>query len=255
MEPVNDLDKICESVFFGKSIINEKENKNPFADDDDSDTTENDSDDDSDSDTTSDSDDDSGSEETETESDSDDDSDDDSDSDAGEFGSSTTEDSDTANDETGSPFDGGSDSDDDTDDASTVSEDSSMGDLSDFGVELLMLSTQVHFWHINCEKNGDHNTLDALYNELNYDSDKLLEYVISKTKQSITAGSELSFDFGDLGFNKDECVGILEDVRDEANQIAGSHSDDQAVTGIIGDAVEHLSTAIYKLTRFDHSLD
>ena len=124
-------------------------------------------------------------------------------------------------------------------------------DVADFGIEVLVLSMQAHFWHINAHKSGDHETLNNLYQGLAFRGDHILETVISHTKSSVQAGSELSFDFGDLEFNKDESIGILEDVRAEANDLAARYQDAQDIVDSITDVANVLSEAIYKLSRFD----
>ena len=124
-------------------------------------------------------------------------------------------------------------------------------DIGQLGIEIIMLSAQVHFWHINCRKGSQHNALDTLYHMLQSNGDRLLEAVISRTNQSIVASGELSFDFGDLDFNQEESIGILEDVRDHVNEVAGSFSEDQTFANVLGDISEDLSSAIYKLSRFD----
>lgn len=241
-----DLDTICDSVIFGKPLTEaeekkDDENDNPFAppsdsgSDDSGDKGDDSTADDKPSDDASDSTDDAGKED------------------------DSTDDSSDSNEGGDSPF-GGTDEGGDTDDAGdTTDDDTAPGEISteqysdvaDFGIELLVLSMQAHFWHINARKNGDHNILDSLYHGLGYQADRLLETVISHTKMSIQAGSELSFDFGDLEFNKEESIGILEDVRAEANELVSRYQDEQDIVDGITQAANVLSEAIYKLSRFD----
>lgn len=254
METVYDLDDVCESVFLNKKILTEKkddENKddNPFAD-----TKDDDSSDASDtSDTSNDSSDD-------TTNDTDDSLDD----------TSSNEDSESSSDNMFSADDGADDnSDDDSDDDSDDSDidsgaedtigtgdsvqDEEYADVMNFGITLIMLSAQVHFWHINCHKGFEHETLQSLYESLDSNGDKLLENVVSVTHQSILAGNELNFDFGNLEYDKEESVGILEDIRAEASDLATRFQDNQGLCGILGDISEFIGTAIYKLTQFDGS--
>jgi hypothetical protein len=236
-----ELDSLCESIYLGKTLTEaeddenkKKDDENPFADTKDSDEDEkkDDSTDEGDKDT-----------------------------DAPPFGGTgDTESGDTEDDTTDTTDDGGA-----TDDAEPPTGEGSPEDDTgpqevaaegnagscDFGIELMMLGTQVHFWHINCAKGSEHDALQQLYYALTDQADRILEAYVSRTKASVTAGSELNFDFGDLEFNKEEAIGILEDVRDEADTLAKESGDDQALCNILGDVSESLSTAIYKLSRFD----
>lgn len=243
MEPktVYDLSDICESVFTGKPLTEAEDDENkkkddeedksdsPFADTSDGDTEdtkEDDTDDESD---------------TETQSDS-------------PFGGDTTN---TTDDEPASDDDEGDengvgapmDEEDTPPEGETVT--TEYDELGQLGIEIIMLAAQVHFWHINCRKGSQHNAFDTLYHMLQSNGDRLLEAVISRTNQSIVANGELSFDFGDLDFDQEESLGILEDVRDHVNEVAGSFSEDQTFANVLGDISEDLSSAIYKLSRFD----
>lgn len=243
---VYDLSDICESVFTGRPLTEatddedkkkDKEdspNENPFADTSDDDTEKETDDkespfgedtDDGDADTDTDTDTDTG---TDTETD-------------------DANDSDT-DDATDTAFGGEDAGEDDPELGGGSTEYDELGQL---GIEIIMLSSQAHFWHINCRKGSQHAALDELYHKMQIDGDRLLESVISKTNQSIVASGELSFDFGDLEFNSEESIGILEDVRDHVNEVASSFADDQTFANVLGDISEDLSTAIYKLTRFD----
>lgn len=139
---------------------------------------------------------------------------------------------------------------DDESDAGSEMSAEGFSDVQNFGIMLLMLGTQVHFWHINCHTSGEHECLADLYDELEDGADKLLENIVSKTKSSVIAGNELSFDFGTLEFDKDEVIGILEDARDEAESMVKQYSDDEGLGNILTDISEKLSVAIYKLSRF-----
>lgn len=183
-------------------------------------------------------------------------SDDDSADDSGEttmFGQNTEDESsdeetgDNASDEVDN--DEGDVVDDESDAGSEISAEG-FTDVQNFGIMLLMLGTQVHFWHINCHTSGEHECLADLYDELEDGADKLLENIVSKTKSSVLAGNELSFDFGTLEFDKDEVIGILEDARDEAESMVKQYSDDEGLSNILADVSEKLSVAIYKLSRF-----
>lgn len=252
MEKKNDydLDTICDSVIFGKPLTEaedkkDEDNDNPFADTSKSDDEEkkddssDDSGDSSESDDTGDSSDNDnpfggGSEDKSSDDSSDDKpaSDDDEADENGEFVA---------------PMDEGKPEDDGPAEVSTEG----YSDVMDFGIELMMLGVQSHFWHINAKTSGEHDLLEELYHRLYMLADRVLENVISVTKTSVTAGSELSFDFGDLEFHKEEIVGILEDVRAEADDLVSRYQDNQGLCTILGDVSEALSTAIYKLTRFD----
>ena len=242
METVYDLDNICESIFLNKKTLVEKEendedkNDNPFADTKDADDTGDGSD----------------SSDNDTESDTNDSSDDSTDSSA-----KTTADDDTETIDA-TTTDNTAETDEDTDDEiedniavgdSVQSEEYS--DVMNFGITLIMLAAQVHFWHINCHKGFEHETLQTLYYTLDSNGDKLLENIISVTHQSVLAGNELSFDFGNLEYDKEESVGILEDIRAEASDLATRFQDNQGLCGILGDISEAVGTAIYKLTQFD----
>ncbi len=243
METVYDLDAVCESVFLNKKILVEKEddknkNDNPFADTKDDDSTG--------------------------ASDSTDDTTENSDNNANE---SSDDDASFDNDEESSTDDtfgedGDEDGGEEDDSGSDIGVEDAIGtgdsvqaeeysDVMNFGITLIMLSAQVHFWHINCHKGFEHETLQSLYDELNSNGDKLLENVISVTHQSVFAGNELSFDFGNLEYDKEESVGILEDIRAEASDLATRFQDNQGLCGILGDISESIGTAIYKLTQFD----
>lgn len=251
MEKKNDydLDTICDSVIFGKPLTEaedkkDKDNDNPFADISKSDDEEKKDDSSDDSGDSSES----------------DDTGDSSDNDNPFGGGSEDESSDDSSDDkpasdddeadengVGAPMDEGKPEDDGPAEVSTEG----YSDVMDFGIELMMLGVQSHFWHINAKTSGEHDLLDELYHRLYMLADRVLENVISVTKTSVTAGSELSFDFGDLEFHKEEIVGILEDVRAEADDLVNRYQDNQGLCTILGDVSEALSTAIYKLTRFD----
>lgn len=251
MEKKNDydLDTICDSVIFGKPLTEaedkkDKDNDNPFADTSKSDDEEKKDDSSDDSGDSSES----------------DDTGDSSDNDNPFGGGSEDESSDDSSDDkpasdddeadengVGAPMDEGKPEDDSPAEVSTEG----YSDVMDFGIELMMLGVQSHFWHINAKTSGEHDLLEELYHRLYMLADRVLENVISVTKTSVTAGSELSFDFGDLEFHKEEIVGILEDVRAEADDLVSRYQDNQGLCTIMGDVSEALSTAIYKLTRFD----
>lgn len=252
MEPktVYDLSDICESVFTGRPLTEAEDDENkkkdeddtssdsPFADTDDGDT-----------------------EDSENTEDTKDTEDTDSSDGGSPFGGDADDTASTEPNENDTTNDNDSDEglavdDNDTDDDGQVVEGSTEYDeIGQLGIEILMLSSQVHFWHINCRKGSQHEALNALYYKLNDGGDRLLEAVISKTNQSVVASGELSFDFGNLEFDKDESVSILEDVRDHVNEVAGMFSDDQTFANVLGDISEDLSSAIYKLSRFDSEID
>lgn len=250
-EKIYELEKLCLSVL--TEAKDEDKNKNTESDSPFGGST-NDSDDADDTNDTSDKTDDADdSGNTDDSSESDDDSADDS----GEttmFGQSAEDESD--DDETGDNAsdevnnDEGDVVDDDESDAGSEMSAEGFSDVQNFGIMLLMLGTQVHFWHINCHTSGEHECLADLYDELEDGADKLLENIVSKTKSSVIAGNELSFDFGTLEFDKDEVIGILEDARDEAESMVKQYSDDEGLGNILTDISEKLSVAIYKLSRF-----
>ena len=251
MEPktVYDLSDICESVFTGRPLTEAEDDENkkkdeddtssdsPFADTDNGDT-----------------------EDSENTEDTKDTEDTDPSDDGSPFGGDTDDTASTEpdeNDTDGDDSDAGFavDDNDTEDDGQVVEGSTEYDEIGQLGIEILMLSSQVHFWHINCRKGSQHEALNALYYKLNDGGDRLLEAVISKTNQSVVASGELSFDFGNLEFDKDESVGILEDVRDHVNEVAGMFSDDQTFANVLGDISEDLSSAIYKLSRFDSEID
>ena len=239
---VYDLSDICESVFTGRPLTEaeEDENKKKEEDSEDSGSPFADTDDGSDADDSA--------------SDSSKDTEDES-SDASPFDgdTGTSDDMTSEDDQTEETEDGADDTvndDTDTDDfgGSPTTE---ADDLAQLGIEIIMLSAQAHFWHINCRKGSQHEALNELYLSLAHAGDRLLEAVISTTDQSVVANGELSFDFGNLEFESNEALGILEDVRDHVNEVASSHSEDQTFANILGDISETLSSTIYKLSRFD----
>lgn len=251
MNIISELTSICESIYAGKPVISEKkDDNNPFGASTEDDTNDNDSTDGA---------------ETETDSDNAgspaDDGKDETTEETGDGDPDNTDDSDDSDDTDGVPFGGmGSSEEDSPDDSDENNIEDDMGgttgeeysDVSDFGITLLMLATQIHFWHINCRSNADHNCLGNLYNDLIDQGDKLLENIVSVTKNSIIAGDNLSFDFGDLDFNKEESIGILEDTRKEADDLVSRYTDNQGLCNIIGDISETLGTAIYMLSRFEN---
>lgn len=239
METVYDLNNICESVFLNKKILVEKEedeenkNDNPFADTKDDDTS-NDSDS---SDDTAGGDDDTGNEADDTDTEP-------------TFGDDSGA-GDTAPDDTTETDDENGDGIEDNISTGDSVQGEEYSDVMNFGITLIMLAAQVHFWHINCHKGFEHETLQGLYFALDSLGDKLLENTISVVNQPVLAGNELSFDFGNLEFDKEESVGILEDIRSEASDLASRFQDNQGLCGILGDISEAVGTAIYKLTQFD----
>lgn len=242
-ETVYELSSLCESIYNGKKPITEAEDKekdddasdNPFADTKDADTTES-SDDDTSDDTSI---------------------DDESTTDDSTPDDSTTDDTtdDGSEDDTGDSAFGGDEGTDEAGEDTIGTGDSvsseEYSDIMNFGITLIMLAAQVHFWHINCHKGFEHETLQGLYIALDSLGDKLLENTISVVNQPVLAGNELSFDFGNLEFDKEESVGILEDIRSEASDLASRFQDNQGLCGILGDISEAVGAAIYKLTQFD----
>ena len=246
---LTDLDSICESVFLGKPLTEaeddeskKKDNENPFADEKDDEKDEGDKKDDS----------------------SDDSSSDDSGDAPSPFGGTDNGDSDKSDDAADDSESADTAEDDSTEeevagDTAQPEDDTGPSEVAgeinssecDFGIEAMMLSTQVHLWHINCTSSGDHDALRELYYRLSDLADRILEDYVSRTHAPVTAGSELNFDFGDLEFNKEEAIGILEDVRDESDTLAKENEDNQTLCTILGEVSEALSTAIYKLSRFE----
>lgn len=121
--------------------------------------------------------------------------------------------------------------------------------ISDFGVKALLFSTLVHFWHLNCERNGQHTALADLYDSLEDNGDKILEAVIGQTKNPVSP-SELEFEYGDLSFG-DEAINKIKEFRDEACDLEGTLDKNAGLANILADIVEDCDSAIYKLTRLD----
>lgn len=121
--------------------------------------------------------------------------------------------------------------------------------ISDFGVKALLFSTLVHFWHLNCERNGQHAALADLYDSLEDNGDKILEAVIGQTKNPVSP-SELEFEYGDLSFG-DEAINKIKEFRDEACDLEGTLDKNTGLANILADIVEDCDSAIYKLTRLD----
>jgi len=121
--------------------------------------------------------------------------------------------------------------------------------ISDFGVKALLFSTLVHFWHLNCERNGQHTALADLYDSLEDNGDKILEAVIGQTKNPVSP-SELEFEYGDLSFG-DESINKIKEFRDEACDLEGTLEKNAGLANILADIVEDCDSAIYKLTRLD----
>ena len=247
MNYISELSSICESVFKSNRVLTEKkDDENPFADNDneekkdegstEDETKDNDTSDPDNSDNSDDS--------------NDSDDSDNSGFDGSVFGGTSTGDDTENEDSPGTEDNAIDDSGSDAVEEGGVS-DEEYGDAADLGIMLLMLATQVHFWHINCRSSGDHNCLGDLYNTLIDETDKLLENIVSVTKNSIVAGDEQSFDFGNLDFDKEESISILEDAREEVDELVGRYGDNQGLCNIIGNISECLGKAIYMLSRFE----
>lgn len=121
--------------------------------------------------------------------------------------------------------------------------------VSDFGVKALLFSTLVHFWHLNCERNGQHEALADLYDSLEDNGDKIIEAVIGQTKNPVSP-SELEFEYGDLSFGE-EAINKIKEFRDEACDLEGTLEKNAGLANILADIVEDCDSAIYKLTRLD----
>lgn len=121
--------------------------------------------------------------------------------------------------------------------------------ISDFGVKALLFSTLVHFWHLNCERNGQHTALADLYDSLEDNGDKILEAIIGQTKGPVSP-SELEFEYGDLSFG-DEAINKIKEFRDEACELEGALEKNAGIANILADIVEDCDSAVYKLTRLD----
>lgn len=257
MNYISELSSICESVYRSNGLIVEEkkdDEENPFGKKDDEESKNEENEDESSDNRNDDTDDTEDAKETE-------DDPEETDNDAGGGFNGSVFDG-TSDDDTSEETDDGTDDsegNEDFGDNGTGSDEMNEGGISDeeyreasdLGVMLLMLATQVHFWHINCRSSGDHNCLGTLYNNLIDETDKLLENIVSVTKNSITAGDEQSFDFGNLEFDKEESISILEDVRGEVDKAVERYSDNQGLCNIIGNISECLGTAIYMLSRFE----
>ena len=121
--------------------------------------------------------------------------------------------------------------------------DTSYDKLLAFGGKLLVMATEVHFWHLNTDNNAAHLALKDLYDGLTDLGDKLLESVIGKANKSIESKPE--YDIGTMKFD-DSCIAKIKETADEAESLVGMS---EGIDNVLGDICELCDEAVYKLTR------
>lgn len=117
--------------------------------------------------------------------------------------------------------------------------------ISDFGINLLFFATQAHFWHLNCEKNIQHVTLQDLYEKCEEYADKILESVIGITNAPCKPTMS-EFDCGDLVYDE-SCISKIEKLKESAQELLDCEY--EGINNVLGDLCELCDEVIYKLKR------
>lgn len=116
-----------------------------------------------------------------------------------------------------------------------------------FASRVMFFSVLVHFWHLNCGRNGQHLALKDLYESLDDNADKLLEAVIGQTGDSVKITNP-GIDFK-AEFSEDSSIAMIKELRADAVKLEASVEGNPGIANVLADIVEDCDSAIYKLTR------
>ena len=122
----------------------------------------------------------------------------------------------------------------------------SLDPIVSFANKAMFFAVLVHFWHLNCRKNGQHLALKDLYESLTDNADKLFEAVIGQTGNSVKVKNP-DIDF--KGEYTDKSIEEIKALRNETSKLEGEVKDNPGIANILADIVEDCDSAIYKLTR------
>ena len=114
-----------------------------------------------------------------------------------------------------------------------------------FGSKLLMFGIEVHLWHLNCSRNGQHLALKDLYEACDDCGDRLLEAALGIAGGTATI-SATSPDV-DLGIFDENSIAKITAIKSEAASLVGGI--DPGIDNILSDFVEISNSVIYKLKR------
>ncbi len=116
--------------------------------------------------------------------------------------------------------------------------------VSAFGVKTLVFSLVVHFWHINCTSDAEHNCLREFYYFLEDKGDALIETIVGRV--NVPAVGQAVIDYGEFG---DLSIEDIKRYRQEAEMVAAIVKDDAGISNIIADIIERCDNVIFRLTR------
>ena len=114
-----------------------------------------------------------------------------------------------------------------------------------FGSRLLMFGIEVHLWHLNCSRNGQHLALKDLYEACDDCGDRLLEAALGIAGGTATI-SATSPDVN-LGTFDENSIAKIIAMKSEAAALVGKI--DPGIDNILSDFVEISNSVIYKLKR------
>ena len=116
--------------------------------------------------------------------------------------------------------------------------------ISAFGVKTLVFSLVVHFWHINCTSDADHNCLREFYYFLEDKGDALIEAIVGRV--NVPAVGQAIIDYGEFG---DLSIEDIKRYRNEAEAVAAIAKGDAGIYHILGDIIERCDNVIFRLSR------
>ena len=116
--------------------------------------------------------------------------------------------------------------------------------ISAFGVKTLVFSLVVHFWHINCTSDADHNCLRDFYYFLEDKGDALIEAIVGRV--NVPAIGQAIIDYGEFG---DISIEDIKKYREEAEAVAAIAKGDAGISHILGEIIEKCDNVIFRLSR------
>ena len=122
-----------------------------------------------------------------------------------------------------------------------------LNNLLDFGATLLMFATEVHIWHLNCERNSIHVALQDLYETTTDIADKLLEAVMGITGSKLENKPEnQDYVFGNLIYSE-ACIDRIRQMEATAEVLIPTGF--SGVDNILADFCEKCDEVVYKLKQ------
>lgn len=114
-------------------------------------------------------------------------------------------------------------------------------------IDTLLFADKIHIWHLTCDTDKQHTTLNAIYDKTRYFADKLAETLIGEG-ESIGIKNK-SADF--TPFNENEAYEEIKKFADSLNDIAINPLDytvaiSDITKGYITDIIHELGVASFK---------